>query len=81
MEEKVIGGISISTWKEAFADLVREEMGHGSFDDILFYNLYPNTAVEAAAIDEDDEDAQCDIYKAKWEYVYEAFKEIFGEKY
>ena len=49
MEEKVIGGISLTTLKKAFADLVREEMGHGSFDDILLYNLCSNTAAEAAA--------------------------------
>lgn len=78
---KLIGGIPITTWKEKIADLVRLAMNKDYFDDILFYELYPNTAAEAAAIDEDDEDAQCDVYNSKWEYAYEAFEEIFGEKY
>ena len=81
MKEKMIGGIAITTWKEKIADLVRLAMNKDYFDDTLFYELYPNTEAEAAAIDEDDEDAQCDVYNSKWEYVYEAFEEIFGEEY
>ena len=81
MKEKMIGGISITTWKEIIADLVRLAMNKDYFDDTLFYELYPNTAAEAVAIDEDDEDAQCDVYNSKWEYVYKAFEEIFGEEY
>ena len=80
MEEKIIGGDSIAEWKKAFASLVRIAMDKDYFSDIMFYKLYPNTAAEAAAIDDDDEDAQCDVYNEKWEYAYEAFEEIFGEK-
>lgn len=80
MKEKIIGGVSIAEWKKAFASLVRIAMDKDYFSDIMFYKLYPNTAAEAAAIDDDDEDAQCDVYNEKWEYAYEAFEEIFGEK-
>ena len=37
MEEKMIGGISISTWKEKIADLVRLALNKDYFDDTLFY--------------------------------------------
>ena len=80
MEEKIIGGVSITEWKKAFADLVRIAMNKDYFSDIMFYKLYPNTAAEAAAIGDDDEDAQCNVYNEKWDYAYEAFEEIFGEK-
>ena len=78
MEEKMIGGIPLTTWKEEIANLVRIAMNKDYFSDTLFYKLYPNTAAEAAVI---DEDTQCDVYNEKWEYAYEAFKEIFGEKF
>ena len=78
MEEKMIGGIPLTTWKEEIANLVRIAMNKDYFSDTLFYKLYPNTAAEAAAI---DEDAQCDVYNEKWEYAYEAFEAIFGEKF
>ena len=80
MEEKIIGGVSITEWKKAFASLARIAMDRDYFSDIMFYELYPNTEAEAAAIDDDDEDAQCDVYNEKWDYSYEAFEEIFGEK-
>ena len=80
MEEKMIGGISISTWKEAFYNLCEIAMDKDYFSDILFYQLYPNTAAESAAIDGNDEDAQCNVYNEKWNYAYEALKEIFGER-
>lgn len=81
MEEKVIGGISLTTWKKEFANLVRIAADKDYFSDILYYKLYPNIAEETAAIDEEDEDARCDVYNKKWEYVYKAFEEIFGEEY
>ena len=56
MEEKMIGGIPLTTWKKEIANLVRIAMDKDYFSDIMFYKLYPNTAAEAAAIDEDDED-------------------------
>lgn len=80
MEEKIIGGVSITEWKKAFASLARIAMDKDYFSDIMFYELFPNTGAEAAAIDDDDEDAQCDVYNEKWDYAYEAFEEIFGEK-
>ena len=80
MEEKIIGGISISKWKEVFRSLCETAIDKDYFSDILFYDLYPNTGAEAAAVDEDDEDAQYDVYNEKWKYVYEAMKEIFGER-
>lgn len=78
MKEKMIGGISISRWKEAFRAMCEIAMDKDYFSDILFYDLYPNTDAEAAAIGDDDEDAQCDIYNEKWEYAYEALKEVFN---
>ena len=78
MEEKIIGGISISKWKEAFHSVCKIAMDKGYFSDILFFDLYPNTHEEADKIE--DCDAQCDFYNEKWEYAYEALKEIFREK-
>jgi hypothetical protein len=76
MEEKMIGGISISEWKKAFRQLCEIAMDQDYFSDILFYDLYPNTDAEAAAIGDDNEDAQDKVYSEKWEYAYEALKEI-----
>jgi hypothetical protein len=78
MENKMIGGISIERWKEAFAELVNIAISKDYFSDILFFDLYPNTHDEANAIDEDDEEAVCDIYNEKWNYVDEAYEAIFG---
>ena len=80
MEEKMIGGISISKWKEAFRELCENAIDKDDFSDILFYDLYPDTSAEAAAIDEDDEEAQYEVYNEKWKYVHEALKEVFGER-
>ena len=77
-QQKMIGGISIERWKKAFADAAAIAMSHDYFSDILFFELYPNIDEEVAKIDEDDEDAQCDVYNSKWEFVDEAFKEVFG---
>ena len=78
MEDKIIGGISLEKWKAAFAELVANAIDHDDFSDILFFDLYPGTHEEAGAIDEDDEDAICDIYNEKWDYVDEAYEAIFG---
>ena len=72
--QKNIGGISIERWKRAFADAVEFAIDNDYFTNILFFDLYPI----AAKIDENNEDAQDDVYNSKWEYVNEAFKEIFG---
>ena len=77
-QQKMIGGISIERWKKAFADAAAIAMDQDCFSDILFFELYPNIDEEVAKIDEDDEDAQCDVYNSKWEFVDEAFKEVFG---
>lgn len=77
-QQKMIGGISIERWKKAFADAAAIAMDQDYFSDILFFELYPNIGEEVAKIDEDDEDAQCDVYNSKWEFVDEAFKEVFG---
>ena len=74
MEEKIIGGISISRWKEAFRELCEIAMDKDYFSDILFYDLYPNTGAEALAAD------GCSAYTEKWNYAYEALKEILGER-
>jgi hypothetical protein len=76
--QKIIGGISIERWKRAFAAAAAIAMDQDYFSDILFFDLYPGTHEEAAKIDEDDEDAQCDVYNSKWEYADKAFKEVFG---
>ena len=65
MEEKMIGGISISKWKEAFRELCEIAIDKDYFSDILFYDLYP------------DGDGE---YEEKWNYTREAMKEIFGER-
>jgi hypothetical protein len=78
MENKIIGGISLDKWKEALGKAAAIAMDKDYFSDILFFELYPNIAEETAKIDEEDEEAICDIYNAKWEYADEAFKEVFG---
>lgn len=78
MENKVIGGISLEKWKEVFGRAAAIAMDKDYFSDILFFELYPNIDEEVAKIDEEDEEAICDIYNAKWNYVDEAFKEVFG---
>ena len=75
-----IHGISKERWLAAFADAVRIAVDKDYFSDILFFDLYPNTHEKAAELNEDDEEAICDIYNEKWNYVKDAFKEIFGEE-
>lgn len=75
---KTIGNISIECWKEAFGKAVAIAMENDEFSDILFYELYPNTFEEIHHIEEEDEEAACDIYNEKWDYANEAFKAVFG---
>ena len=79
-EKNIIGGISLEKWRAAFAELAANAIDHDDFSDILFFDLYPGTHEEADAIDEDDEEAICDIYNEKWDYVDEAYEAIFGVK-
>lgn len=76
--EKTVGNVSLEKWKVAFAIAVANSFDHDDFSDILFYDLYPNTIEEADNIVEDDEEKADEIYNEKWDYTYEAFKEIFG---
>ena len=78
MKDKVIGGISLETWKKAFGKAAAIAMDNDYFSDILFFDLYPNASEEVAQIEEIDEDAACDIYNEKWNYANEAFEEVFG---
>ena len=79
-QQKMIGGISINRWKQAFADAAAIAIDKDYFSDILFYDLYPGTYDEydKAEDEEEDEDAVCDIFNEKWKFVDEAFKEVFG---
>ena len=77
-EKNIVGGISLRAWKKAFAQAVRNNIDHGYFDDILYYHLYSKDVEEAHKIEEEDEEAACDIFNEKWEFVDEAFKAIFG---
>ena len=75
---KTIGGISIDRWKMAFAEAVDIAIDKDYFSDILFFDLYPKTHEEATAVSEENEELADEIYNTKWEFVNEAFKEIFG---
>ena len=72
MNKKNVGNIPIEVWQKAFGQAVAIAIDKDYFSDTLFYDLYPNTAEEAAAAGSDD------VYQAKWNYVEEAFKIIFG---
>ena len=61
----MIGGIPIEHWRKAFACATSIAIDKDYFSDILFYELYPNASEE-------------DSYDEKWNFVNEAFKEIFG---
>lgn len=74
-EKNIVGGISLEAWKKAFAQAARNNIDHGYFDDILYYDLYP---VVVEKMREMDEETVCDILNEKWEFVDEAFKAIFG---
>ena len=71
MNEKMIGGIPVSKWRKAFAVAVNIAIDQDYFSDTLFYDLYPNIHEEAAALGDS-------VYGAKWNYVSEAFEEVFG---
>ena len=77
--EKVIDGVPMSKWKEAFAICLANAFNNDNFSDLLFYDLYPNTSEEAAALGEDEE-AIDEVYNSKWNSVYKAFFELFGEE-
>ena len=76
--EKTVGNVSLEKWKVAFAIAVANSFDHDNFSDLLFFDLYPNISEEAANIAGDDEEKVDDVYNEKWDYAYEAFKEIFG---
>lgn len=88
MNEKMIGGISVSKWREAFAEAVAIAIEKDYFSDILFYGLYPHTHEEAAAAEKAADEAGLNglevsdavdaVYHAKWDCVDEAFEEVFG---
>ena len=42
-KQKMIGGVSIDRWKQAFADVAAIAIDNDYFSDILFYDLYPGT--------------------------------------
>lgn len=63
MEEKLIGGIPVSKWKMAFADLVEIAIDKDYFSDILTFDLYEDKNIS---------------WQKKWEYTNEAFEEVFG---
>ena len=77
-KEKVIDGVSMSKWEEAFAICLAHAINSDYFSDLLFYNLYPNVHEEAAATE--DEEEIDEIYNAKWNSVYKAFLEYFGRE-
>ena len=88
MNEKMIGGIPVSEWRKAFALAVNIAIDQDYFSDTLFYDLYPNTDEEAAAAEKAADEAGLNslevsnavdaVYHAKWDYVGEAFEEVFG---
>ena len=67
MKEKLIGGISLSVWKNAFADAVAIAIDKDYFSDTLFFDLDFSNETEK------------DIEYA-WKCVEEAFEEVFGSK-
>ena len=76
--EKVIDGVSMSKWREAFAICLANAFNSDDFSDLLFYDLYPNVHEEAG--ETEDEEAIDEIYNAKWNSAYKAFLEFFGEE-
>lgn len=76
--EKIIDGVSMIKWKEAFAICLADAFSNDDFSDLLFYNLYPNVHEEAG--ETEDEEAIDEIYNAKWNSAYKAFLELFGEE-
>ena len=78
MEEKIIDGVPMNKWKEAFAICLVDAFNSDDFSDLLFYDLYPNVHEEAG--DTEDEEAIDEIYNSKWNSTYKAFLEFFGEE-
>lgn len=76
--EKVIDGVSMSKWKEAFAICLVNAFHSDDFSDLLFYDLYPNVHEEAG--ETEDEEAIDEIYNSKWNSTYKAFLELFGRE-
>ena len=76
-KQKMIGGISIERWKQAFADVAAIAIDNDYLSDISFYDLYPGTYDEYYKVKEANEDAADDVFNEKWAFVDEAFKEVF----
>ena len=77
-KQKMIGGVSIDRWKQAFADVAAIAIDNDYFSDILFYDLYPGTYDEYDKVKDENTDIADNIFNEKWAFVDEAFKEVFG---
>ena len=77
-KQKMIGGVSIDRWKQAFADVAAIAIDNDYFSDILFYDLYPGTYDEYDKIKDENTDIADNIFNEKWKFVDKAFKEVFG---
>lgn len=77
-KQKMVGGISIDRWKQAFADAAAIAIDNDYFSDILFYDLYPETYDEYDKVKDENTDIADNIFNEKWKFVDEAFKEVFG---
>ena len=77
-KQKMIGGVSIDRWKQAFADVAAIAIDKDYFSDILFYDLYPGTYDEYDKVKDENTDIADNIFNEKWKFVDEAFKEVFG---
>ena len=77
-KQKMIGGISIDRWKQAFANAAAIAIDNDYFSDILFYDLYPGTYDEYDKVKDENTDIADNIFNEKWKFVDEAFKEVFG---
>lgn len=77
-KEKVIDGVPMSKWEEAFAICLANAIHSDDFSDLLFYDLYPNVHEEAAETEDEEEIDK--IYNAKWNSVNKAFLEYFGRE-
>ena len=77
-KQKMIGGVSIDRWKQAFANAAAIAIDNDYFSDILFYDLYPGTYDEYDKVKDENTDIADNIFNEKWKFVDEAFKEVFG---
>ena len=77
-QKKMIGGVSIDRWKQAFADVAAIAIDNDYFSDILFYDLYPGTYDKYDKVKDENTDIADNIFNEKWKFVDEAFKEVFG---